>query len=478
MQTTAPLVYAARNLLKQFKKLTVPHACAYLLVAWLNHEHAQDYAMPEDQRQLYANRICGTAWKWVTRPRTEAELQTIIAMKCSCSLEERQKSSHALGEHLYSGVKIGFESLGWYTAYSCFRLMVKVDGGDVLPLNKFNRRKQWPHSIHRVLPHGPSDTLQGICQWMKFNHPMFLRARIMNDLRIMLAILSPLLIPHFITSRVLLDGASHLPKVKQVITEVLSERATGSHKALLSEACQDCNTIVPFAHDLVFKYMNATERKIFHLQFPAELLAVYDGARSTSDFCRERVQEGEVRGPVAEASRELANFSPHITALRRMLCLDWSGLYSDYKLFEQQYMNQPESDALDIPTAPPAVDRLDRELEWLKHSPRCTAPTCSRTAADSRLMLCSGCRYMKYCSRRCQKRAWTHAQAAHRDVCVLLAKSDGFDVGGVESELSISNDEDEAQASFILDHLEQLTLLKVQFLNPGANISVDEVALT
>jgi hypothetical protein len=53
---------------------------------------------------------------------------------------------------------------------------------------------------------------------------------------------------------------------------------------------------------------------------------------------------------------------------------------------------------------------------------RCWGPECLRTANECgrRFRACSGCMLAEYCSRSCQRNAWRHPEAPHRDVCSTL----------------------------------------------------------
>jgi hypothetical protein len=50
---------------------------------------------------------------------------------------------------------------------------------------------------------------------------------------------------------------------------------------------------------------------------------------------------------------------------------------------------------------------------------RCSGPSCLNVYSSSgaAFKVCGGCWVSKYCSRQCQKRGWSHPQAAHRDTC-------------------------------------------------------------
>ncbi|KAH9923274.1 uncharacterized protein B0H18DRAFT_861542, partial [Fomitopsis serialis] len=52
----------------------------------------------------------------------------------------------------------------------------------------------------------------------------------------------------------------------------------------------------------------------------------------------------------------------------------------------------------------------------------CCAPECKETFATAGRPFprCAGCGILCYCSRECQKSAWKHAKAPHKEVCPKL----------------------------------------------------------
>jgi hypothetical protein len=60
----------------------------------------------------------------------------------------------------------------------------------------------------------------------------------------------------------------------------------------------------------------------------------------------------------------------------------------------------------------------------------CFSPGCAESAQSSGsvYMRCSGCRVAAYCSKPCQKRAWTDKQLPHRDICKKMKQV--YDIGG------------------------------------------------
>jgi hypothetical protein len=52
----------------------------------------------------------------------------------------------------------------------------------------------------------------------------------------------------------------------------------------------------------------------------------------------------------------------------------------------------------------------------------CAAPGCRRAYAEcGRLLFCSGCQRVRYCSVDCQKTAWKHPAVPHREVCQVIS---------------------------------------------------------
>jgi len=110
---------------------------------------------------------------------------------------------------------------------------------------------------------------------------------------------------------------------------------------------------------------------------------------------------------------------------------------------------------------------LIRELSHLDDVHRCFAPACVASELDGRMRLCMGCQRDKYCSRYCQKKAWRHKQAAHRDVCAALAgvpNTKDLSVSSTKAGIKL------AIARLILSHLEKMTLLKLKALNPDVDV--------
>jgi hypothetical protein len=220
---------------------------------------------------------------------------------------------------------------------------------------------------------------------------------------------------------------------------------------------------------------NKTERRIFHRNAPRDLLLAYEGGHVVSCYTA-RVTDyfNHLENRHLVKPNEDAPVHGHVKFLVHALYMDCN----DLDLFDLSNPMHiaflgPNASHATLPFA--ASEYLSAELRSLENSQRCTAPNCLTTLADRRLKLCLGCRRVKYCSRRCQKKAWSHSDVGHRSVCTMLCSihetNDSTPMDD-RTQLTASTEED-AVAFRILGHLEQLTLVKLETLNPGADIRVN-----
>jgi hypothetical protein len=236
----------------------------------------------------------------------------------------------------------------------------------------------------------------------------------------------------------------------------------------------DCQVFITLVYEIVSEKMNAMEKKIFHRR---KLLDLYESAlvifrRATTFLEHRRPEDADLRdstgSSIYDTARQILALRDCVPKLAMQLYIDCDQTELDvFDFFNPMHMELLGIKAGRLPELQSLGDRVNMELRWLEASQRCAAPTCLMTAADGRLRLCLGCRRMSYCSRRCQKRAWTHSQVGHRTVCVL------FSVVEVRDSREINSLSDKDQALQMLKHVEQLTLLRLQTLHPGVDLRVE-----
>jgi hypothetical protein len=99
---------AKRKLVAQFQAHSTPTVCVILLITWANCVHAPANSMhdaSQDEVDRYVGKMFDIMWEWVTRPRSEADMQAILGMHCACSARERRTDDHARGEIMQDASK-------------------------------------------------------------------------------------------------------------------------------------------------------------------------------------------------------------------------------------------------------------------------------------------------------------------------------------------------------------------------------------
>jgi hypothetical protein len=86
---------------------------------------------------------------------------------------------------------------------------------------------------------------------------------------------------------------------------------------------------------------------------------------------------------------------------------------------------------------------------------RCYGPSCitTRSTPATHFQQCGGCHTARYCSRACQKRAWSHPGAAHRDMCAFYT-----DARKIRTTLNCSLDDEARFMDGLLRHLAEETV--------------------
>jgi hypothetical protein len=456
--------HAERSLAKYLRQHPVPDVCVDLMIGWISYAHSAYNLIHQahhsgDDIEKYLRRMWNMLWKWFTIARTDEELRAVVGMECSCSPEDRRQPDHLHGEKV-SATCLDLDP-GWRIVVNCTYPEQKIDRSEVQPINRLHRRSStWPQSVRAYLPHGASQTLQGIGQWFRVSPPLQCKLKLFQTLDNTLHLLRPLVIPYFVTSSILVAGASHLSEALELL-DYTNPSLDGREFSIL---VQECHAYIPLMRHFIFKIINGSERKVFHRNVQGELADVYQGSFLVARHATFVALKAppEYQGPeelsLLAKTKEVGNFQEDIMALIRELYWDCS---ERGEILADPYQVEVLGPIAAQGRPQMAVTvRLRQELADIKTSQRCSAPKCLNSAADGRLKICSGCLIMLYCSRRCQKQAWSHTRVGHRSICPLLVEVRTWALDdSVNTTHSVEN---ETKAALILAYLEQLTLLKLE----------------
>jgi hypothetical protein len=292
-----------------------------------------------------------------------------------------------------------------------------ADYTDVVPLNRMARRKSWPRSILGILPYGSYETVHGLCQWLTVASSASQRGIIFMSFAFMTRIIQPLIIPHLIVSDAFLEAISAMGSVDWLISAHIGNQTHEEEHSSAKESITAYSNVFSFLYVEVVSKLTNIERMMLHSRSGKRLYAGYKDASLVIERGKTYVEQ-HLEHEDCECKHDLSfqELSKSLRRLTRFVDLLRGELGANVRLFESMERDQLQPDSIVLPLLAKgsSVELQDESVHQLAESHRCAAPTCPVTMADCHLKLCTGCKVAKYCSRRCQKRAWTHVTTSHR----------------------------------------------------------------
>jgi hypothetical protein len=156
--------------------------CVFVVLGWLDQACSGNIitAKPAPIR----DRLLDAAFRWVTQPRTQLDMQSFVTLKCACNpMEEPHRlAAHTRGFESFQRAARAAQGNGdmWHLEphwhFIClllagFSSLLKNprDAKDLNRPHSMLRRRKWPKSFVHILPHGSEDTLRGLLAWLAFN---------------------------------------------------------------------------------------------------------------------------------------------------------------------------------------------------------------------------------------------------------------------------------------------------------------------
>jgi hypothetical protein len=424
MSTSLAACYAYA--LHHLEDPTKPFPCAILLLAHLDpintvlHLPSEGAVQAMDKR--FSN-VLSVIARWLTAPRTSAEVNNLMGSSCRCSdssyqqtiqahedglrLIERLEHRWPLESLLHTLLKISLASISFFGDAPQQRGRRRLD-------RLFSNRIVWPFTLEQLLPWGREDSIRGLLCWCKVQDPysdMDMSTLLEGVHNYAYAVLSPLALPYVVTSRVFIPQAL-LPTMERAL-DVLSY----SIEAPVS----------PIAHDTAIMTLCRGSRIIWDICNIA-----CDGPQR-----REMIEHALTRmltcvtHAYAQLLDVLERFSGH--TLRRAIIEATNSLLVFGTFALHDFASRPDLQDFPIPlrfakdslaiqdTIFTPWQNLWAAMKQLEKAQDCASPNCSRTYADVwPFHYCGGCRRVSYCSRACQKIAWSHAAVPHRLICEVI----------------------------------------------------------
>jgi hypothetical protein len=411
------------DILKELNCCPIPSICPYYVLGWQQRMHADEKLIDHygfgwtrgSRRHLDQVWILG--FKWLSMPRTTAEIRTLVSLRCQCTPEDSSDSVHQAGaQALAQDAALGQPIVSqpfcvvakfWLKPLKYLRLKYKSHRR-VTKLYKIVDREDWPSSIQDVLPHGPDDTIRGLLQWFRADLDLNTIAIFCESVNRLLDLCAPYILPSLIACwpfcvRLVacMDSAISFRRSDEFLE-------TENH----AEACfYSLRASSRLLADIVLEYANRTQRDFFMKPRAENIrqkiissMDLLDEFKTNIDFC---------------------SLFEHICDLEErldVLCTAiWTVITPTSEIEAGKYPIYEGDNTSVIPFQYPPWYSFIKCLIDLENCQRCQRPGCSQFLVHRHaLRYCTGCRRVVYCSVHCQKLAWKHHTAPHRQICGVI----------------------------------------------------------
>jgi hypothetical protein len=354
-------------------------------------------------------------FRWLAFARIPAQRQQLAWSTCTCHAQERIDKAHVLGLRLAASERL--DRLFYFTLNMLLAPMVRKSSGDMriesartARIDKLAFRQYWPTSLQQILPYGPEDTSRGLLAWFKTDfEELETPTSLLTICSLFVNCTQPVTFPYFVTSRTLITHG-----IIRIIDSTCQYYENSPRNAdtrnqvvrtLFAVAQMIANTMVARSTDL--------HRRLFTEPHAVELTVAYSRALDVCDSLHSSRDEADLESAVIKF-QVVGTMAVHDFELLEDERFQ-RAIGSPHKIMER-FMN--ESYAIT-----PWQSMITAILCEVK-SQACASPDCSKTYADSTAFKhCGGCRRVVYHSRECQKRAWNHPVAPHRDICSVLRQT-------------------------------------------------------
>jgi hypothetical protein len=288
------------------------------------------------------------------------------------------------------------------------------------------RRKLWPRTIHALLPHGAAGTLRGLLQW--FEHDLRPRdlCRLYMAYDALQTFCHPLVLPRMVTSERFLKLAIIKPvrNIEKFLHGLVPPDTLFARRGF-ADSTNALSILAKLILSITTIIGTRAERAAYNRLAPQRLLNAYEVIVRT---CQIITADAAIHDPSLIKSGIVPQCSKHMISRAGEVVLDDpEGVQlkplSPFHEIVRREVHQQQHRQMDH-AREEAWDSLVHVLDALKNAQCCASPGCRVTTVDERLKACLGCERVLYCSRTCQKLAWSHHTAPHREMCRHLATLD------------------------------------------------------
>jgi hypothetical protein len=429
MPTVSSQRQAVRNIVRALQGQSTPTSCVYLLIGWiaLVVDHGQPIAGPDTAK--LANRMNNAMVEWITRFQSREDLERAFNMECRCTILECSEQTHLRGESNYNKnarsptgddhPKLHLMAL----LFQPFESVIVTNDSYPPPVLRFSHRKQWPLSIVAMLPHGPENTIRGVVQWFKLSLRSVQRVYIYMALNAISAFCYPLVMPYVATCRPFLDlGITQAIRDDLILLDTPSSSPISITDYIV--VWKNLRNLLNLLQLLLLNIAGEAERRIFHRMAPLQVLQSYEDMLQICESLERYLQLPGFRQNPRMSFFTADGVESSMQSLNQYggrLLVDCPHLMSvSTSKHHTRFIHAQQQDNGDSLKPQAVWETFSQIIAALEYAQRCAHPQCTNTVFSVPLKRCMGCSITLYCSRRCQKRAWTFQIGPHRTVCGII----------------------------------------------------------
>jgi hypothetical protein len=418
--TNAPIFEASLEFLTQITAFSEPKTCILnVLGAFATLVEDPDAVLANDtgyaQRKDRVLTLCS---RWICLRRTPTEIKNILSSTCRCSVLQAPHKLHEFGSRATIGAA---GTPGQMLVYICTlglcKLHIHMNDFTTFKLHHLSSRQQWPYDTNQITPHGAEATVSGYLDWLASDDLNSL-VRVMQSLTAVAQYGWPLIVPAIIRKRLFLDQfikfSFHWLNVTKELMNGDQDALKQVHPMRISNLlipflvlmriiCAECSDPVAAAYYLRPQHLNVA-KSCDRMLSAVTLVHQRVQTEQSQNFCDRALYD--IHAILEVICYSFPDCAKHTVGLGvHKIITDFSKPLENSRLTLWRTL----------------VDIL--QYHYTRQS--CAAPGCDRTTEGTGrpFRYCTGCLWVPYCSRRCQKNAWRRAdRVQHRDICPLIRR--------------------------------------------------------
>jgi hypothetical protein len=354
---------------------------------------------------------------WLAMPRTVEEIRAILSQKCRCNSKDAESRPHKQGASAVfnSSYKDAISTL----VDMLFKTLLLIRPFPGRWPFDLDAREDWPIVLDQLLPYGAADTIRGMLAWLKAPVDGKMATNIINFTIQTLQICAPTILPSIIACGSLLDLL--VGCIGSSADVFFKNQSNMRWDPMFVDAYHLLHSSIALLNVVLVRYADETQILRF---VGGRGQAVLDAVQRGSDplyLTMIRLQR--------RASGVPAGLTMDVLKVMDNMCNDIGGaIYDAYPEFHARtegtvHRWQPVSRTFGCSVQDALWARFVRSLEVFVLIRQCRNPGCTNVFYHphrQQRFVCGGCHRTVYCGRQCQKRAWSHPTAPHRETCAAL----------------------------------------------------------